>query len=193
MPALSSVADLVSALAASLQRWSATCETVESAVAARLLLVTRLQEQGERQVLSWAEDALSVPGLLAVLETVGVHVIVPQFPRLQGHVSLPKDIERVNVGLTGADAALADSGVLVLSSGPGRPALAYQLPRHHYVLLPASRIYADMSAWPTAAEQLGRGSACLLAGPSASFDIELERAVGVHGPRSLHVLVVQGI
>ncbi|MCS6845945.1 MAG: LUD domain-containing protein, partial [Caldilineales bacterium] len=186
--------DLLAALTAAFLRWHVTWEVAESVVAARLALVAQLQAAGEPQVLSWADDALPVPGLVAALATVGLQVLVPD--RRPGYNNLPKDADRTPLGLTGVDAALADSGALLMLSGPGRPALAAQLPRRHIALLPASRIYPSTDAWLRA---LSAGDAVstrrcisLVAGPSQSLDIELERAVGLHGPRSLHVVVIQG-
>ncbi len=51
------------------------------------------------------------------------------------------------MGLTGADAAFAATGTLLLNSGPGRPLLVSQLPRRHIVLLPASRLYPSLERW----------------------------------------------
>lgn len=185
----------MAALTARLLRWHATWEVAESVVAARLALVAQLQAAGELRLLSWAEDALPVPGLVAALATVGIQALVPD--RRPGQNNLPGDVDRINVGLTGVDAALADSGMLVLLSGPGRPALAAQLPRRHLALLPVSRIYPNVDAWlrsPAGSDAVGaRRTMHLIAGPSLSLDIELERAVGLHGPRSLHVMLIRGV
>jgi L-lactate dehydrogenase complex protein LldG len=107
-------------------------------------------------------------------------------------------IEAISVGLTGADAAFAATGTLLMHGGPGRPLLVNQLPRRHIILLAASRLYPSLERW--LAQQLqtpGRPAfpssvTTLLTGPSRSADIEVTPAYGVHGPGKLHVLVIQG-
>jgi L-lactate dehydrogenase complex protein LldG len=103
---------------------------------------------------------------------------------------------RADLGVTGADFALADSGTLVLRSAPGRSRSASLLPPVHAAVLPVSRILPDLSALlatlPRApADALERGSAVtLVTGTSKTADIELTLVRGVHGPGELHVILV---
>lgn len=184
----------------------ATWELVESPVVARMMLATRLQEQGVKRVLSWAASQLPVAGALEALEVLGIEVITPALPLADARLR-PQDlevrrryllgIEGVTVGLTGADAALAATGTLLLQHGPGRPLLVSQLPRRHIVLLAASRIAPSLESWleklPWAAGRPALASpiTTLLTGPSRSDDIEATPAFGVHGPGKLHVMVIR--
>lgn len=190
-----------------LDRLSATWEIAESPVVARLTLVTRLQEEGVRQILSWTADQLPIGGVLEALEVLGIEIVMPAVPTPDTRLR-PQDLDvrrryllaldAIPVGLTGADAAFAASGTLLLHGGPGRPLLVSQLPRRHIVLLAASRIYPSLERWlagqPRGAANpaLPAAVTTLLTGPSRSADIEATPAYGIHGPGRLHVIVVRG-
>ena len=192
---------------AMLDRLHVTWEIAESPVIARLVLATHLQEEGIKQVLSWSAGQLPIGGVLEALEVLGIAVVTPDVPTpdtrlrpqdLDVRRRYLLDIERIPVGLTGADAAFAATGTVLLHSGPGRPLLVSQLPRRHIVLLAASRLYPSFERW--LAEQprsAGRGRlpvaiTTLQTGPSRSVDIEATPIYGIHGPGRLHVIVVQG-
>lgn len=93
-----------------------------------------------------------------------------------------------DLGLTGAHAALLDSGSLVLVAGPDAPRSVSLLPAAHVCLIPRSVLAADVSALPGLLEahrdSAGRLPACLnlVTGPSSTADIELVLVRGVHGP-----------
>jgi L-lactate dehydrogenase complex protein LldG len=95
--------------------------------------------------------------------------------------------------LTGCALAIADTGTIVLDGGDrsGRRALSL-VPDYHVCLVEADRIHASVpdaiaALAPAAAE--GR-PLTFVSGPSATSDIELERVEGVHGPRTLVILVL---
>jgi L-lactate dehydrogenase complex protein LldG len=190
-------AQLVQLLCERLRALSTTCEVAENTVVARLGLVTHLQSQGAQQLLSWAGDQLPAPGILDALDVLGITAVTPRAAQLE---LAARQIEAIDIGLTGVDAALAATGTLVLGGAPGRPLLASQLARYHIALVPQSRIFADAAAWLAALRQPGglasswnHTQITLITGPSQTMDIELTPAVGVHGPRRLHVIIVQGI
>ena len=95
--------------------------------------------------------------------------------------------------VTACAVAIAETGVIVLDGGPaqGRRALTL-LPDYHLCVVECERIVelvpeAVAALHPAAAE--GRPMTWI-AGPSATSDIEFDRVEGVHGPRTLDVLVV---
>jgi L-lactate dehydrogenase complex protein LldG len=98
------------------------------------------------------------------------------------------------VGLQHAFAGIAETGTLMLPSGPERPTTVNLLPDTAMVLLRASRLVgAYEDAWDRLrAEQGGMPrNVMLVTGPSRSADIEQTLELGAHGPRRLHILLVE--
>ncbi len=105
----------------------------------------------------------------------------------------PKALDALDGVLTGCALAIAETGTIVLDGGPrsGRRAITL-VPDYHVCVVEADRIVA---AVPDAVAELAEAAAdgrpiTLVSGPSATSDIELDRVEGVHGPRTLDVLVV---
>jgi len=91
--------------------------------------------------------------------------------------------------------AVAESGTLMLVSGPDNPTTLNFLPDTHIVLVDAKDVAGDYeSLWQRLREKFGAGAmprtVNLITGPSRSADIEQTLILGAHGPRRLHVLVV---
>ncbi len=91
--------------------------------------------------------------------------------------------------------AAAESGTLILLSGPENPTTLNFLPDTHIVAVDAKDIAGDYeSVWQRLRETCGPGrlprTVNMITGPSRSADIEQTLILGAHGPRRLHVLVV---
>jgi L-lactate dehydrogenase complex protein LldG len=96
-----------------------------------------------------------------------------------------------DAGLTGVDAALAETGSLVVSSGSGRSRMVSLLPPVHIALVPVSSLTTDLFTWTAIRGQAMPASVTLVSGPSKTADIEQTLAVGVHGPKRLAVILVE--
>ena len=100
------------------------------------------------------------------------------------------------VGVTGAFAGIAETGSLLMTSGPGHPSTLNLLPDTHVVVLWSSQIVGAMEdAWD-ALRAAGPGiprTALFVTGPSRTADIEVTLYLGAHGPRRLHVLLVDDV
>lgn len=101
------------------------------------------------------------------------------------------------VSLSRAVAGAAESGTLILTSGPENPSTLNFLPETHCVILRADDLagsYED--AWDALREVHGRGvlprTVNFISGPSATADIEQTLIRGAHGPKRLAVFLITG-
>jgi L-lactate dehydrogenase complex protein LldG len=156
-------------------------------------LVARILNEFEPgEFLAW--DHLGVEGIPEALRASGWRMadsLVPGTPK--GRRDHQLSYLGMVAGLTGADAGLAESGSIVLRSGPGRPRMASLIPFVHITLLPVARLYRSwphyVAEHPAAAS--GVSNLVVITGPSRTGDIEQQLTLGVHGPRHLHVVLVQ--
>ena len=97
------------------------------------------------------------------------------------------------VSVTGAFAGIAESGTLVLLSGPHRPTTLNFLPGDHLVVLAAERVLPAMEEVWTRLRAMGGElprTVNLITGPSRTADVEQTMQEGAHGPRRLHLLLI---
>ena len=100
----------------------------------------------------------------------------------------PDALDATDGVITTAALAIAETGTIVLDGGPGQGRRALSLiPDYHLCMLRASQIVGIV---PQALARLEPGRPCTwISGPSATSDIELDRVQGVHGPRTLEVIL----
>jgi L-lactate dehydrogenase complex protein LldG len=107
-------------------------------------------------------------------------------------VSTPHDLDRVESVVTGCAVAVAETGTIVLDGSPdqGRRRITL-VPDHHICVV---RVPDQVvSSVPEALERLDpKRPLTWISGPSATSDIELDRVEGVHGPRTLEVVLLGG-
>jgi len=110
-------------------------------------------------------------------------------------VSSGKPTDADEVGLAVAFAGAAETGTAILTSGPDHPTSLNFLPENHIVVLPVSRMHGPYeAAWArmaAARDELGMPRTVnWITGPSRTGDIEQTLQPGVHGPRRLHIILV---
>jgi L-lactate dehydrogenase complex protein LldG len=170
--------DLTTRFVEEAQKMSTTVEVVETlsevpAAAQRYLTGHALPVQAiawqTLQDLQWAEAGIAV-----------------EFRK-------PKDGDVV--GLTGCFCATAETGTLVLLSGPQTYASAGLLPETHIAIVPASRIVSGHEeAFDLIRTERGELPRAInfVSGPSRTGDIEQTIVLGAHGPYRVHAIVVRG-
>jgi L-lactate dehydrogenase complex protein LldG len=97
------------------------------------------------------------------------------------------------VGITGAYCAIAETGTLMLLSGPSNPMKNSLLPETHIAVVAASRILRCMEdGWDLLRREHGPlpRQVAFVSGPSRTADIEMTLVVGIHGPYRVHVILV---
>jgi L-lactate dehydrogenase complex protein LldG len=99
------------------------------------------------------------------------------------------------VGISGAFVAVAETGTLMMLSGPDTPASMHLLPETHVAVVMAERVvghYEDGFALARSERGVLPRATNLVSGPSRTGDIEQTIVLGAHGPYRVHVVIVGG-
>lgn len=152
-----------------------------------------LSQHKADRIIAWDEPQLELPGFAAALEEARISIENSTLPANEAErQERLAQLEGVRVGITGAQAGLADTGAVAVISGPGRGRLASLLPPVHVALLPIRKIYPALPAYlaanPSAATE--GSNLAFIVGPSRSGDIEMTLSMGVHGPGEVHVVIL---
>ncbi len=139
-------------------------------------ILALLNERRISEIMAWEQDHLP-DGLLGTLREQGIRIEHSPHPEIQA-------------GLTGASAAVAETGTLVQCSGPGRPQSVSLLPDIHIAVLHESAIYANLRQVLKLQEVKEVPLVALISGPSRTADIEMTLTIGVHGPGEVHVFCI---
>ncbi|PUA34088.1 MAG: hypothetical protein B9J98_01530 [Candidatus Terraquivivens tikiterensis] len=112
----------------------------------------------------------------------------------------PKDLrrllEKAEIGVTGADLAVAETGSLVLTTRNDAERLLSCLPPVHVAIIAKENIvdsFLELAEWFKKMQSQGTRTVSVITGPSRTADIEREIVLGVHGPHELHVIILDGM
>jgi L-lactate dehydrogenase complex protein LldG len=108
-------------------------------------------------------------------------------------------VAAADLGLTGVDLAVAETGTLVMMSGAGRPRTTSLLPTVHVAVFDRDALVESLEqvglvleAWHDGEPPRERGAVInFITGPSRTADIELTLTRGVHGPKEVHAIFVE--
>ncbi|HET6560382.1 MAG TPA: LUD domain-containing protein [Marmoricola sp.] len=155
------------------------------------LFVERVEDY--RAVVSRCASDQVEERVVAILD--GARTVVPpelpwQLPHTEpdtGQSAL--ELDEFDAVVTAAAVGIAVTGTVVLDHGPGQGRRALSLvPDLHVCVVRADQVVAGV---PEAVARLDAvRPQTWISGPSATSDIELNRVEGVHGPRTLHVVLV---
>ena len=145
-----------------------------------------VRERGAKLVVRWDVEYLEKLDADKPLEKEGVEVVswreMPDLREIAG---------RADIGISTAAWAVAETGSLLLESGPGMGRSVTLLPPSYIAVLPAERVLRTV---PEAIAKYAGGNlpanVCFHTGPSRSGDIEMSLVVGMHGPGDVHVVLV---
>jgi L-lactate dehydrogenase complex protein LldG len=145
------------------------------------------RERGAQRLIRWDVEELDELGADEPLREAGVEVVLWRDLEDFREVAAKSDI-----GLSTAEWAIADTGSLVLTSGPGKGRTVTLLPPTYVAVVAVEKVLGTV---PEAIEKYaGDGglpaNVVFHTGPSRSGDIEMEIFVGMHGPGDVHVVLV---
>jgi L-lactate dehydrogenase complex protein LldG len=162
------------------------------------LLAERLRDYGctvrraaPAQVMTAVGEALGQRGArrIVVPPGLGLDGLPAGVDAIAGDGLSPAELDAADGVITGAAVAIAETGTIVLDGSPGQGRRALSLvPDYHVCIVRAEQVVALV---PEALARLDPGRPLTwISGPSATSDIELDRVQGVHGPRTLEVILV---
>jgi L-lactate utilization protein LutC len=143
----------------------------------RSTVLAFLKDRSINTLLCWEEEPGGLPnGLVKAIQEAGVKIT--HTPDAQAQA-----------GLTGAAAAAAETGSVLVHSGPGMPLTASLLPEIHLIVLNEKQIRTSVAEVLNMVgnETPPPAAMALISGPSRTADIEMTLTIGVHGPREIHV------
>ena len=160
---------------------------VETLEEAREYVLSLARERGANLLIRWDVEELEALGVDGPLQEAGVEVAV-----WRDLEDFREVTARADIGLSTAEWAIADTGSLVLTSGPGKGRTVTLLPPTYVAVVAAEKVLRTV---PEAIEKYaGDGelpaNVVFHTGPSRSGDIEMEIFVGMHGPGDVHVVLV---
>lgn len=137
----------------------------------------------DERVLAWEFSKIPLDGLQDALEKANISV------------AEERDGD-VRVGITGAHAAIAATGSIVLKAGKDTPRMISLLPHTHIAIIKQDQLLANMEAW--AAQERANGfdtfkkssHVNIITGASRTADIGMELVLGAHGPAHLHLMIL---
>jgi L-lactate dehydrogenase complex protein LldG len=163
------------------------------------LLARICRERDARSVVTWdaAELGIDAGSALATAD-IDVHAMPRAVPSTPERQRLRDVIAHADVGVTGVDLAIAETGTLVLRSAAGRPRSTSLLPPCHVALFgrgalveTLAQVGIALEAWHDGPAADGDGAVInFITGPSRTADIELTLTRGVHGPKEVHAIFV---
>jgi L-lactate dehydrogenase complex protein LldG len=189
-------ADLCAHMAREVDEVGGSATIAASPAEARAAVAALLEQYRARQAFCWRHPALEMIGLAELLAERGIERLDHDVLRALDEPIRRKRMLAADIGITGVDLAIAETGTLLVCAGPGQERLASLLPRTHVAVVEESRLVPDLLDAVAWLHERGLdalpSNIALITGPSKTGDIELQLTTGVHGPGKWHVVIVRG-
>lgn len=160
---------------------------VSSGQAAADTILQIVEKKGGQKVLLTRGSFLDRLGLEERLKGNGLEVVTPD---AQEPGKCREPFFAADIGITGVDYLIAETGSAVHLSKPADPRSGSLLPPIHIALADKSQILPDLFDLFDRLGGVLPSGATIITGPSKTGDIELKLVTGVHGPGEIHVVVV---
>ena len=159
-----------------------------------------IKETGIKRIIKWNSSLLEQLNIDDLLDSLGLQNM------LLTENSSPTELHRrdytgaaskAELGISGVDYGLADTGALVLKTSPNRNRAVSLLPPVHVAIMESRSLLSSSDDLTTRLlldlKEKGDLDSChtLITGPSVTADIELNLVLGVHGPKELHVIILE--
>jgi L-lactate utilization protein LutC len=161
-----------------------TCHVVANRLEAAARVLEIVRSKSARQVLLGVGPVVDQLDLQGQLRQGGVEVAAPGAAREAQFAA--------EVGITGVDYLIAETGSIVLLTAPDRPRSFSLLPPVHIAVAERAQLLPDLFDLFERHDWLKTMPSCLtlITGPSKTGDIELRLVTGVHGPGEVHVVLI---
>lgn len=148
-----------------------------------------LGEIAAQSVICWNSPELKYAGIAEVCREAGARVTT--WNAESDRQEMIEHCASADAGITWADYGIANSGSLALMSGPAQGRSVSLLPPVHIALIKRDSIVAHVGDILNAVDPQKIPSAIsMITGPSRTSDIEMDLALGVHGPGQVYIMIV---
>ncbi|MCG8588615.1 MAG: lactate utilization protein [Proteobacteria bacterium] len=178
--------DPAASFAAELEAVGGRVHRLESAAEVGVRVAELVREEAAGRVARAGTPGLEDFGLDAALATTPARLEICR----PGAPADVRSLADVDLAITAAEAGLADTGTLVLRPGPAHPRALSVLAPVHVAILREEDLHPHLAAFAASEARRPRHPCILVTGPSRTADIEMILTRGVHGPRTLHVVLV---
>ncbi len=146
----------------------------------REFIIMLIEEHNAKSLAIWESDLLL--GLRELLKNKGLEFASP---------NNKVEMSRADIGITGVDFAIAETGTIVLIANEMQPRSVSLIPPIHIAILKSDIIVENLDELFFLVKNPSETTSCItfITGPSRTADIELNLTLGVHGPKELFVLI----
>ncbi len=160
------------------------------------------KERDARRIITWSPSLLG-SGLGNRLRADGLEVVEepPDGATAEERTRFRQGASEADIGVTGVDLAVAETGSLVVISGKGKARSVSLLPSYHVAVFGKAALVESLEQVGVIFEALHQepersisgASITFITGPSRTADIELTLTRGVHGPKEVHAIFVESL